>query len=37
MIEVSRAMDVVYMGISKAFDKVPNDWLIQKIMSDGVH
>ena len=35
MIE-GRAVDVVYMDFSKAFDKVPHGRLVQKVKSHGI-
>ena len=36
MIDESRAVDVVYMDFSKAFDKVPHGRLVQKVRSHGI-
>ena len=36
MIDESRAVDVVYMDFSKAFDKVPHGRLVQKVKSHGI-
>ena len=36
MIDEDRAMDVVYMDFSKAFDKVPHGRLVQKVKSHGI-
>eukprot|EP00061_Rhincodon_typus_P016329 g44492.t1 len=35
-IDEGRAVDVVYMDFSKAFNKVPHDRLIQKIKMHGI-
>ena len=36
MIDEGRAVDVVYMDFSKAFDKVPHGRLVQKVKSHGI-
>ena len=35
-IDEGRAVDVVYMNFSKAFDKVPHGRLVQKVKSHGI-
>eukprot|EP00061_Rhincodon_typus_P010730 g35247.t1 len=37
VINEGRAVDVIYMDFSKAFDKVPHLRLIQKIKMHGIH
>ena len=37
MIEEGRAVDVVYMDFSKAFDKVPHGSLVQKFKSHRIN
>ena len=36
MIDEGRAVDVVYMDFTKAFDKVPHGRLVQKVKSHGI-
>eukprot|EP00061_Rhincodon_typus_P002486 g17699.t1 len=36
MIAEGKAVDVVYMDFSKAFDKVPHGRLVQKVKSHGI-
>ena len=36
MIDEGRAVDVVYVDFSKAFDKVPHGKLVQKVKSHGI-
>eukprot|EP00061_Rhincodon_typus_P007464 g29184.t1 len=36
MIDDGKAVDVVYMDFSKAFDKVPHGRLVQKVKSHGI-
>ena len=36
MVDEGRAVDVVYMDFSKAFDKVPHGRLVQKVGSHGI-
>ena len=36
MIDEGRAVDVVYMDFSKAFDKVPHGRLVQKVKLHGI-
>ena len=36
-VDEGRAVDVVYMDFSKAFDKVPHGRLVRKIQSLGIH
>eukprot|EP00061_Rhincodon_typus_P006162 g26506.t1 len=37
MIDEGRTVDIVYMGLNKAFDNVPHGRLVQKIKSHGLH
>eukprot|EP00061_Rhincodon_typus_P003562 g20391.t1 len=37
MIVEGRAVDVDYMDFTKAFDKIPNGRLVQKIKRHGIH